>query len=360
MNAPSVSPAAEVKPSPELLLRLYREMVKLRTLDERMMTLQRQGRVGFYGACTGQEAATLASAIALEAEDWIFPALRESGAMLMRGFSMVTYLCQVFGNEGDATKGRQMPSHMAGRSVNQVSWGSCIGTQLPQAVGAAMAAKIKGEKTVVAAYMGDGATSEGDFHVALNFAGVFKSPVVFICQNNHWAISVPTSKQTASESIAIKAQGYGMPGVKVDGNDAVAVYTAVKAAVDRARAGHGPSLIECETYRIGAHSSSDDPTRYRDEREVEAWKKRDPIDGLRNLLVADQIWDLAKDEALRAELLLEVNSAIDEAERKPDPPREGLFDDVYAEMPWHLREQREELLAAPPVPRPDAKQIAGK
>ena len=146
----------------------------------------------------------------------------------------------------------------------------------------------------------------------------------------------------------------------VDGNDAVAVYRAVKAAVDRARAGLGPSLVECETYRIGAHSSSDDPTRYRDEREVEAWRKRDPIEQLRAKLINDKQWDLVADEALRFELLAEVNAAIDEAERKPDPPREGLFDDVYAEMPWHLREQREELLAAPPVPRPDAKQIAGK
>jgi pyruvate dehydrogenase E1 component alpha subunit/2-oxoisovalerate dehydrogenase E1 component alpha subunit len=353
----ALAPAAE--PAAPTLLRLYREMVRLRTLDERMMTLQRQGRVGFYGACTGQEAATLASAIAFEPGDWIFPALREAGAMLLRGFPLVPYLCQVFGNEGDETKGRQMPSHMASKSVNQVSWGSCIGTQLPQAVGAAMAARIKGDPTVIAAYLGDGATSEGDFHVALNFAGVFKSPVVFICQNNHWAISVPTQKQTAAESIAIKASGYGIPGVKVDGNDAVAVYRTVKGAVDRARRGEGPSLVECETYRIGAHSSSDDPTRYRDEREVEAWKKRDPIEMLRGRLLTSGQWDAAREEQLRAELLAEVNAAIAQAEKKPDPPREGLFDDVYAVMPWHLREQREELLAAPPVPRPDAKQIAG-
>src|SRR5438128_8084843 len=254
----------ETPPIPrEVLLRLYREMVRLRTLDERMMTLQRQGRVGFYGACTGQEAATLASAIALEASDWIFPALREGGAMLLRGFPLVPYLCQIFGNSGDETKGRQMPSHMASKSVNQVSWSSCIGTQLPQAVGAAMAARLKGDRTVVAAYMGDGATSTGDFHVALNFAGVFKPPVVFICQNNHWAISVPTQKQTASETIAIKSVAYGFPGVKVDGHDAVAVYRAVKEAVDRARRRRGPTLLECQTYRIGAHSSSDDPTRYR-------------------------------------------------------------------------------------------------
>ncbi len=344
----------------ETMLRVYREMVRLRVLDERMMTLQRQGRVGFYGACTGQEAATLASAIALEQSDWIFPALRESGAMLMRGFPLVPYLCQVFGNQGDQTKGRQMPSHMASRSVNQVSWGSCIGTQLPQAVGAALAAKIKGDKTVIAAYLGDGAASEGDFHVALNFAGVFKVPVVFICQNNHWAISVPSAKQTASESIAIKAVAYGFPGVKVDGNDAVAVYQAVRAAVDHARTGGGPTLVECETYRIGAHSSSDDPTRYRDEREVEVWRKRDPIEQLRARLYAGKLWTEAEDRELRARLLDQVNAAIAEAEQQPDPPREELFDDVYSKLPWSLREQRDELLRAPPVPRPDAKVIAGQ
>jgi pyruvate dehydrogenase E1 component alpha subunit len=343
----------------ETLLRLYREMVRLRTVDERMMTLQRQGRVGFYGACTGQEAATLASAIALEPSDWIFPALREGGAMLLRGFPLVPYLCQVFGNAGDETRGRQMPSHMASKSVNQVSWSSCIGTQLPQAVGAAMAARIKGDRTVVAAYMGDGATSEGDFHVAMNFAGVFKAPVVFVCQNNHWAISVPTRRQTASESIAVKAKAYGFPGEKVDGNDALAVYRAVKEAVDRARGGGGPTLVECDTYRIGAHSSSDDPTRYRDEREVEEWRKRDPLELLRARLASAGLWTTRDEQELRAALLEEVNAAIAEAEKKPDPPRESLFDDVYFGMPWSLREQRAEMLAAPAVPRPDAKAIAG-
>src|ERR1700694_4440757 len=178
----------EAPPMPrEMLLRLCREMVRRRTLDERMMTLQRQGRVGFYGACTGQEAATLASAIALEANDWIFPALREGGAMLLRGFPLVPYLCQIFGNAGDETKGRQMPSHMAARSVNQVSWSSVIGTQLPQAVGAAMAMKASGHPRIAAAYLGDGATSSADFHAAMNFAAVFKAPVIFVCQNNHWS-----------------------------------------------------------------------------------------------------------------------------------------------------------------------------
>src|ERR1700694_569031 len=307
----------EAPPMPrEMLLRLYREMVRLRTLDERMMTLQRQGRVGFFGACAGQQAATLASAIALEASDWIFPALREGGAMLLRGFPLVPYLCQIFASVGDETKGGQMPSHMASRSVNQVSWSSCIGTQLPQAVGAAMAARIKGDKTVIAAYMGDGATSSADFHVAMNFAGVFKPPVVFICQNNHWAISVPTQKQTASESIAIKATAYGFEGVKVDGNDAVAVLGAVREAVERARRGEGPTLVECETYRMGAHSSSDAPPRYRDEREVSAWKKRDPIELLRARLSAARLWTQEQEVSLRAQVLEEGNAAIAEAERK--------------------------------------------
>src|SRR3954447_19457993 len=345
----------ETPPIPrEILLRLYREMVSLRTLDERMMTLQRQGRVGFYGACTGQEAATLASAIALEQSDWIFPALREGGAMLLRGFPLVPYLCQVFGNAGDETKGRQMPSHMASKSVNQVSWSSCIGTQLPHAVGAAMAARIKGDRTVVAAYMGDGATSEGDFHVAMNFAGVFKAPVVFVCQNNHWAISVPSGRQTASETIAVKAKAYGFPGEKVDGNDALAVYSAVKEAVDRARGGGGPTLVECDTYRIGAHSSSDDPTRYRDEREVEQWKKRDPVELMRSRLSGWKLWNAREEDELRAKVLEEVNAAIAEAEKKPDPSRESLFDDLSLHAPWALREQREELLAAPAAPRAGA------
>ena len=217
-----------------------------------------------------------------------------------------------------------------------------------------MAARIKGDRTVIAAYLGDGATSEGDFHVAMNFAGVFKAPVVFICQNNHWAISVPTAKQTASESIAVKADAYGFPGVKVDGNDAVAVYGAVKEAVDRARNGGGPTLVECETYRIGAHSSSDDPTRYRDEREVERWKKRDPLELMRSRLQAWGMWTAQKEDELRAQVLEQVNAAIAEAEKKPDPPRESLFEDVYANAPWSLREQREELLRSPPAPRSGA------
>lgn len=330
----------------EQLLEIYRAMMRIRVLDDRMITLQRQGRVGFYGACSGQEAATIASGYALEPRDWVFQALREQGVALMRGLGLVPLIAQVFGNSGDLTKGRQMPSHPASRAVNHVSWSSVIGTQLPHAVGAAWAAKLKGDDTVAMAFMGDGATSSNDFHVAMNFAGVFKVPVVFVCQNNHWSISVPTKNQTASESIAVKAIAYGMPGVKVDGNDVEAVYGAVSAAVARARQGEGPTLVECETYRMGAHSTSDDPTRYRDQNEVEEWKKRDPIQRAFKRLVALGAWDSQRDEELRAALLEEVNTAIREAEGLPPPPVDTLFDDVYENEPWHLAEQRAELEAS--------------
>jgi pyruvate dehydrogenase E1 component alpha subunit/2-oxoisovalerate dehydrogenase E1 component alpha subunit len=340
-------PASAGRPAlqPDQLLEVYRMMSLVRVLDERMMTLQRQGRVGFYGACTGQEAACIGSAYAVRKTDWIFPALREAAAMLLRGFPLVPYLAQVFGNSGDVTRGRQMPSHQAARSVNQVSWSSCIGTQLPHAVGAAWAAKLQKQDTVALAYLGDGATSSADFHSAMNFAGVFKVPVVFLCQNNHWSISVPTHKQTAAESIAIKARAYGFPGVKIDGNDVEEVYAATKEAVDRAREGGGPTLIEAETYRMGAHSSSDDPTRYRDQAEVDRWKLRDPVERLRTKLYGARLWDPQREEAQRADLLGQVNAAIKEAELLPPPPPESLFDDVYAVEPWNLREQREELLS---------------
>jgi pyruvate dehydrogenase E1 component alpha subunit/2-oxoisovalerate dehydrogenase E1 component alpha subunit len=261
----------------------------------------------------------------------------------------VPYISQVFGSSGDLTKGRQMPSHTSNRALNHVSWSSVIGTQLPHAVGAAWAAKLKGDSTVVMTFMGDGATSSNDFHSAMNFAGVFKVPVVLICQNNHWSISVPTQNQTASENIAVKGVAYGIPNAKVDGNDVEAVYAAVTAAVERARAGEGPTFIECETYRIGAHSTSDDPTRYRDQREVDAWKLRDPIEMAFKRLVARKVWDARRDDALKAALLDEVNAAIKEAETFPPPPLDSLLDDVYEHETWNLKEQRAELHASATV-----------
>jgi pyruvate dehydrogenase E1 component alpha subunit/2-oxoisovalerate dehydrogenase E1 component alpha subunit len=330
---------------PSGLVDLYRGMLRVRLLDDRMMTLQRQGRIGFYGACPGQEAACIASAYAMEPQDWIFPALREGGAMLLRGFPLVPYIAQLFGNRLDLLKGRQMPSHAAARSVNQVSWGSCIGTQLPHAVGAAHAARLAGRPDVMLAYLGDGATSTSDFHAAMTFAGVWKSPVVFFCQNNHWSISIPTHRQTAAKTLADKARGYGIPGVRIDGNTALDVYEATRDAVHRARRGEGPTFIEAETYRMGAHSSSDDPSRYRDEREVEVWRGRDPIERFRKVVDAHADWSDAKDAALRESLLADINAALAEAEQASAPDAGSLFEDVYAGLPWNLAEERTEMLA---------------
>ncbi len=335
--------------TPEVGLRAYREMKRLRLLDARMILLQRQGRVGFYGACTGQEATPIGTGLALAEQDWVFPALRESSIMLVRGMPLATYLCQVFGNAGDVLKGRQMPSHMSAKQVNQVSWSSCIATQMPQAVGAAWAAKLRGDNTAVVGFVGDGGTSEPDFHHALNFAGVYQTPCVLICQNNHFAISVPSKAQTASQTFAVKGRAYGVPSIRVDGNDVLAVYHAVSQALARARNGGGPTFIEALTYRIGAHSTSDDPTRYRSQQEVDEWLKRDPVKAVRRYLVKQGLMDDARDKALEDDMNAQIAAAIREAEAHPPPARETLFEDVYQQLPWHLQEQRDTLMNLPPA-----------
>lgn len=326
------------------LLRMYEEMLRLRLLDQRMLTLQRQGRIGFYGTATGEEAAVIGSAYALAQDDWIFPALRQGGAALMRGYPLVEYISQCMGNALDSTRGRQMPSHYCSRKVNFVSWGSCIATQIPHAVGAAWAMKLRGDKNIAIAYMGDGATSEGDFHVSMNFAGVFKIPVLFFCQNNQWSISVNIKQQTASESIAEKAVAYGFDGIQVDGNDVLAVYTATRDAAQRVRAGKGPFLIEAVTYRMGAHSSSDDPRLYRDDAEVEEWKRRDPITRLLRTLQEQGAWNIGEQEALEERLNNEILDAVAQAEKAGPPPVRTLFEDVYATIPPHLQEQMKDKI----------------
>jgi pyruvate dehydrogenase E1 component alpha subunit len=346
----SADPATDPHMPDALLRRAYREMKRLRVLDARMLMLQRQGRVGFYGACTGQEATPIAAALAVRDDDWVFPGLRESVMMLVRGFPVAKYISQIFGNAGDVLKGRQMPSHMSGREVNYVSWSSCMSTQLPHAVGAAWAARMQQKDAIVLGFMGDGATSEPDFHNALNFAGVYRVPCVLVCQNNHWAISVPSKQQTASQTFAVKGRAYGIPSIRVDGNDLPAVYAVISSAAARARSGGGPTFIESVTYRIGAHSSSDDPTRYRSEEEVSAWMKKDPVGRLRRHLIHRGLLDEAQEPALEKELNAEILAAVNEAEGLPPPARETLFDDVYADPPWHIREQRAELLRTPPAP----------
>ncbi|MFO0680297.1 MAG: thiamine pyrophosphate-dependent dehydrogenase E1 component subunit alpha [Polyangiaceae bacterium] len=346
----TIAPGNDPKIDDAVLLRAYREMRRLRILDARMIMLQRQGRVGFYGAAEGQEAVPIATGLALGAEDWVFPALREQSVMLVRGFPLKTFVAQIFGNSGDVLRGRQMPSHQSGRAVHQVSWSSCIGPQIPQAVGAAWAMKLEKSKKVAVGFSGDGATSQPDFHNAMNFAGVFKVPAVIVCQNNQWSISVPRSRQTASTTIAVKGRAYGVPSYYVDGNDVLAMYKVLTDAIERARAGMGPTFIEALTYRIGAHSTSDDPTRYRSEEEVLAWKKKDPLDRLRLHLAKKSLVTDASDTELDAELTAEVAKAVSEVEDLAPPPRSTIFDDVYATLPWHLREQRDELESMPKAP----------
>lgn len=344
----STDPDTDPNIPADVLLRAYREMKRVRLIDTRMMLLQRQGRIHFAGECRGQEATPIATGLLLEPSDWVFPALRESAIMLVRGFSLRSYIAQYFGNAGDVLKGRQMPSHMSGRVVHQVSWSSCMATQMPHAVGAAWAAKMRRDRTITVGFVGDGGTSEPDFHNALNFAGVFKVPCVLVCQNNHWAISVPSKRQTAAPTFAIKGRAYGIPSTRVDGNDVLALYRAMRDAISRARQGHGPTFIEALTYRMGAHSSSDDPSRYRSQDEVDQWALRDPIVRLRRHLLFRGLLDDAQDAALEESLMAEITEAIQEVEQLGPPLRESLFDDVYAELPWHLVEQRAEALAHPP------------
>jgi pyruvate dehydrogenase E1 component alpha subunit/2-oxoisovalerate dehydrogenase E1 component alpha subunit len=344
----SVDPASDPRIAPAILLAGYESMRRLRILDARMILLQRQGRVGFYGACTGQEAVPIATGLVTKKDDWVFPALREQSVMLVRGYPLRAFIAQVFGNSGDPQKGRQMPSHQASRAVNQVSWSSCIGPQIPQAVGTAWAMKLRKEANVAFGFMGDGATSQPDFHTAMHFAGTFGVPAVLICQNNHWSISVPTARQTAARTLAVKGRAYGVPSVRVDGNDLLAVYKVLSDAAERARRGEGPTFVEALTYRIGAHSTSDDPTRYRADAEVEAWKKKDPVDRLARHLRHLGLVDDAFEAKLEEVLTKEIGDAVTEAEAMRAPARESLFDDVYAELPRHLREQRAELMALPP------------
>jgi pyruvate dehydrogenase E1 component alpha subunit len=318
---------------------IWRAMLTTRLLDDRMLKLQRQGRVAFVGTATGLEAAIHGSAAAFGAEDWIFSGLREGGAAVQRGMPIAEYVAHMFGNREDTAKGRQMPNHFQCREARFVSWSSVIGTQLPHAAGVAMAFRRRGEASVVCAYAGDGATSSTGFHSALNFAGVYKSPVVFVVVDNGWAISVPSAKQTAARSYGAKARAYGMPGHDVDGNDLVAAWAVTREAVERARRGAGPSLFCLRSYRMGGHSSSDDPTRYRDAAEVEYWAARDPLARAEAYLRARGLLDDAQRARTAEELGARIAAAVAHAEAVGPPPLETLVEDVYATPPRHLTRQ---------------------
>ena len=351
----TLEPLQVIKPSgecvetmePEIshdeLKRLYRLMVLVRNLDTRCLQLQRQGRIGFYIGSLGQEAAQIGSAYALGPDDWVFPAYREVGAMLQRGVPLESLMNQYFANAEDVQKGRQLMNIYGLKSVNFVTGSAPIATQLPHAVGAAFAAKLRGDRIVTLTYFGEGATSANDFHAGMNFAGVYKTPTVFFCQNNHYAISLPVEKQTASETIAVKAKAYGFEGVRVDGNDILAVYRATKEAVDKARSNGGPTLIEAVTYRIGPHSSSDDPKRYRSNQELDEWQRRDPLVRFRKYLEKKQIWSEMDETKTQGDTNHQIDEAVAHAEKIPRPSLETLFTDVYSELPWHLQEQLQDL-----------------
>jgi len=343
-------PAASVSEPPldipaEDLPKIYRAMVLARVVDERCLTLQRQGRIGFYVPMQGQEAAQVACAWALDAEDWIFPAYRELAVALVRGIPLKLLLDQFIGNSGDVLKGRQMPNHYGYREFRFVTASSPVGTQISQAVGAAMAARWKGEAIVTVTFFGDGTTSSNDFHAGLNFAGVFQAPTIFFCQNNQWAISLPRERQTHSETLAAKAVAYGFPGVVVDGTDVHAVYRAVRDARVRALAGHGPTLIEAQVYRLGPHSTSDDPRRYRTDSELQAWKDKDPLARLKHELVTSGALSEPDDATLWETTRKEVVAAFASAEETAPVDPETMFDDVFAERTPQLEAQRAEFAA---------------
>jgi 2-oxoisovalerate dehydrogenase E1 component alpha subunit len=331
----------------ELVRTIYKAMLRTRLIDVRLTKLQRQGRIGFHVGAEGEEAAIIASAAAMREQDWLFPCYREVGAALYRGYPLQTYLDNMYGNANDVVKGRQMPDHITARSVHFGSVTAPIGTQITHAVGFAWAAKIKREDVIAGVYFGDGATSSNDFHAGMNFAGVFQVPTLFLLRNNGWAISVPAERQTGSRTYADKGVGYGVPAVRVDGNDALAVYSATQDAVARAAAGGGPTLLELITYRAGAHSTSDDPTAYREKAEVERQLKRDPIRRLRKHLELQSGWSESEDKAFIEEVHAELQACIERAEAAAAPPIASMFEQVYERMPDHLREQQRECVAGP-------------
>lgn len=314
---------------------LYESMVFARTFDEKAFKLQREGRLGTYASILGQEAAQVASAFALEPGDWMFPSFREPGASFVRGLPPHMIFQYWAGDE----RGSKIPE-----GQNDFPITIPVGTQIPIGAGVAWGAKLKGDKIAVLVYLGDGATSKGDFHEGLNLAGVFSLPVVFFCQNNQWAISVPLKRQTAAQTLAQKAIAYGFPGVQVDGNDVFAVYRATSEALARARAGAGPTFIEAVTYRIGDHTTADDATRYRSQAVVEEWKKKDPIDRLIRYMISQGLWDEAYGQQTVAQARERVEAAVKEFEAAAPPEPKDMFRYLYADMTEELREQMEALL----------------
>jgi TPP-dependent pyruvate/acetoin dehydrogenase alpha subunit len=338
---------------PEVELRSYADgwlrgllvhMLRVRCVDQRMLKLQRAGRIGFVGSMLGQEAAMIGTAAALEPRDWLWSGLREGGAALMRGLPLAEYVAQMYCNSNDTAKGRQMCNHFQHKGSHYPSWSSVIGTQIAHGVGAAFAARCRKRDEVHGIYFGDGATSSSGFHSGLNFAAVWKAPCVFVCVDNGWAISVPSAAQTAQPDFTRKAKAYGMPGFEVDGNDVLACYELMHWLVVHARSGAGPALLVVKTYRMLGHSSSDDPTKYRDRAEVEQWERRDPIRRYARFLERRGVIRAGELEQIEAGLYAEIDRVVHEQEAAPPMPLRSLVEDVYADVPRHLRRQYNEFV----------------
>jgi 2-oxoisovalerate dehydrogenase E1 component alpha subunit len=330
------------------LRRMLRDMAMVRVYDDRMYRAQRQGKTSFYMKCTGEEAIAVAAAHAMDRDDMFFPTYRQQGLLVARDYPLVEMMCQVYSNRGDPLKGRQLPIMYSSRDYGFFSISGNLATQFPQAVGWAMGSAIKGDSRIAAGWIGDGATAEGDFHNAVTFAGVYRAPVILNIVNNQWAISTFSGIAGGQlTTFAARAIGYGIPGLRVDGNDPLAVYAATRWAADRARSNLGPTLIELFTYRVEGHSTSDDPTVYRPKGAGEKWPLGDPLERLKQHLIGLGEWDEERHTALIEQLDGEVRAAQKEAEKlgtlQSDPYNEtdSLFDGVFAELPWHLAEQRD-------------------
>ena len=324
-------------------------MVALRIFDERMMKMQRTGKLSFYIRSLGEEAIAIAQTMALQDQDWVFPSYRQPGAQFVRGRDLVSMICHCIGNTEDNVKGRQMPAHYSYREGRFISISSPVGTQFSQAVGVAMASAYKGTDEVTITWLGDGTSAQGDYHYGLNFASVFRAPVILNVVNNQWAISTHRNLASGGDNFATRGLSYDLPCFRVDGNDFLALYSLTQWAAERARAGLGGTHIEVLTYRAGAHSSSDDPSRYRPANEPDSWPGGDPIKRLEQHLIELGEWDVARQEQLEKNLDAEVMAAYKEAvthgdiANGPFPPASTIFTEVYEEMPWHIKEQREEL-----------------
>jgi 2-oxoisovalerate dehydrogenase E1 component alpha subunit len=337
---------------PDKLRRMLRDMMMVRVFDDRMYRAQRQGKTSFYMKSTGEEAVAVAAAHALDRDDMCFPTYRQQGLLVSRDYPLVEMMCQIYSNRGDKLKGRQLPIMYSDRAHGFFSISGNLGTQYPQAVGWAMGSAIKGDSRIAAGWIGDGATAEGDFHNAVTFAGVYRAPVILNIVNNQWAISTFSGIAGGNlTTFAARAVGYGIPGLRVDGNDPLAVYAATAWAADRARSNLGPTLIELFTYRVEGHSTSDDPSAYRPQDAGKAWPLGDPIERLKQHLIGLGEWDEERHSALLDELGTEVRAAQKEAEKlgtlqnEPWSDISSMFEEVYEDMPWHLREQRDQALA---------------